>query len=394
MLGLGLVVGVASVLEVKRVYEGRLLGIQGVAGVVADVGRNVLVVLVEDRRACSSIPRVIDSVRVECRVIGRVKRFSEPEARDLEDKLTRGIIDLPGIVGLSVRDPPGVREIVLFVEDPSLVDAMPSTIYDTRVRVVVTGRITALSLLGQYDLYRSRHRPIVGGISVGVLGVPSTGTLTLCLEDGLCLSNAHVIAMDIDSSFLQPGISIIQPGTIDGGTDDDVVGVLSGYKTIEFNNPDARNKADIAWFTPVESYSPLDIAGEYTVTIPDMVDIKQGQQVRKTGRTTGMTISTIEYESATIRVWYTEDKYAVFTDTIITGKMAEPGDSGSPVDSNGELIGVLFAGSESISAINRIDNVLSSIAGPSITNVVNVNRVRVYMTYILTLMSLAFRSRR
>ncbi|RLB76290.1 MAG: hypothetical protein DRH06_06240 [Deltaproteobacteria bacterium] len=60
-----------SVVSVKNKYEGQLLSIPGVVGVFADVGRNRLVVLVENATDCQRLPAMIEGYAVECRVSGR-----------------------------------------------------------------------------------------------------------------------------------------------------------------------------------------------------------------------------------------------------------------------------------------------------------------------------------
>lgn len=57
--------------EVKGKYEAELLRIEGVVGVTAYPDR--LVVMVESEDVCARIPSSLDSVPVECRVVGKVR---------------------------------------------------------------------------------------------------------------------------------------------------------------------------------------------------------------------------------------------------------------------------------------------------------------------------------
>ncbi len=53
---------------------------------------------------------------------------------------------------------------------------------------------------------------------------------------------------------------------------------------------------------------------------------------------------------------------ALFTDQLMAGAMSQGGDSGSAVlDNNNNLVGLLFAGSDTSTIINRIENVFSSL---------------------------------
>ena len=57
-------------LEAKARHEAWLLGLKGVVGVAAK--RDRLVVYVEDAEACARVPKALDGVPVECRVVGRL----------------------------------------------------------------------------------------------------------------------------------------------------------------------------------------------------------------------------------------------------------------------------------------------------------------------------------
>jgi len=84
--------------------------------------------------------------------------------------------------------------------------------------------------------------------------------------------------------------------------------------------------------------------------------------IKKSGRTTSLTTGEIQQVNVTSTVQYGENQTAVFTDQLLAGAMSQGGDSGSAVlDSNNRLIGLLFAGSESSTIINRIENVFSAL---------------------------------
>ena len=87
-----------------------------------------------------------------------------------------------------------------------------------------------------------------------------------------------------------------------------------------------------------------------------------GMAIKKSGRTTALTTGEIQQVNVTSTVQYGENQTAIFTDQLLAGAMSQGGDSGSAVlDSNNRLIGLLFAGSENTTIINRIENVFSAL---------------------------------
>jgi hypothetical protein len=87
-----------------------------------------------------------------------------------------------------------------------------------------------------------------------------------------------------------------------------------------------------------------------------------GMAIKKSGRTTGLTTGEIQQVDVTSTVQYGENKTALFTDQLLAGAMSQGGDSGSAVlDTQNRLIGLLFAGSENSTIINRIEHVFSAL---------------------------------
>ena len=84
--------------------------------------------------------------------------------------------------------------------------------------------------------------------------------------------------------------------------------------------------------------------------------------VKKSGRTTGFTTGEIQQVDVTANVQYGAGQIAVFTDQLLAGAMSQGGDSGSAVlDDRNRLTGLLFAGSDTTTIINRIENVFSAL---------------------------------
>jgi S1-C subfamily serine protease len=184
------------------------------------------------------------------------------------------------------------------------------------------------------------------------------------------LSNAHVIAMNSKAQFLPLGTAVLQPGTYDGGTVEDKVGELYKYIKITFG-PKGKNYADaaIAKITISESEylanEVLDINNKDTYTINGMTEVNVGDSVRKSGRTTGVTTNTVFDTDATVKVWYTLSKWAVFYDQILVNQpFIDSGDSGSPVDKGGAFVGLAFAGSSTTAVVCKAKYIMEAALQP------------------------------
>jgi len=305
-----------------------------------------------------------------------------PDIREARRRAEELLLPLEGVVGVSHReDPP---RIVVYLEHERYRDRVPDSIDGFKVEVVVVGRVKALSLVqleevaAPYSSYTEpvsrvgRVRPIVGGISIGVpekdFGGKMAGTLGLIVRGPggyyYILTNAHVIAMDSKARFLPMGTAVLQPGTYDGGTVEDKVGELYKYVKIVFG-PRGRNYADaaIALITIPEYLVGEVLGGDdlHTYTISGTTDdVRVGDAVRKSGRTTGVTVNIVLDTNATVKVWYTQSKWAVFYDQILVYQpFIESGDSGSPVDRDGKLVGLAFAGSSTVAVVCKAKYVVS-----------------------------------
>ncbi len=239
-----------------------------------------------------------------------------------------------------------------------------------------------------------RYRPAPGGVSIGHEMV-TAGTLgCLVKKDGklYILSNNHVLA---NSNEAQIGDYILQPGRYDGGTfPDDNIARLSDFISIKFEQEDSpcsiasaasgvlnflaalvgsktrvhptriqaeENLVDCAIAEPLEP----DFVKNEILHIGTVNEIAEGtldMKVKKSGRTTGLTTGTILQIDVTVRVSYGDNKTALFVDQLMAGAMSQGGDSGSAVVSeDNKLVGLLFAGSNTSTVINRIQNVFQAL---------------------------------
>jgi hypothetical protein len=267
-------------------------------------------------------------------------------------------------------------------------DMVPTTLKDIPTDVVQTGPIRALQST------TDRLRPAPGGVSIGHRDI-TAGTLgCLVQKDGqkFILSNNHVLA---NSNQAQIGDPILQPGPYDGGTypadhiadltdfvpiniiglpsdcpiATGIAGVLnilakllgSRVRMQAINQQAPENLVDAAIARPL---NPEDVTEEILQigTIQGAATGELGMAIKKSGRTTGLTTGVIEQVDVSVNVQYGEGQIAMFTDQLMAGAMSQGGDSGSAVlDDNNRLVGLLFAGSDTTTVVNRIENVLSAL---------------------------------
>lgn len=232
-------------------------------------------------------------------------------------------------------------------------DIIPQSVSPIETDVEEVGKITALG-------YTGRYRPALGGCSIGHYKI-TAGTLGCLVRDKtsneiLILSNNHVLA---NSNKAKRGDIILQPGPYDGGKKSkDIIGYLEKWIEIKFGNE--ANAVDAALAKPknVKLVKPeiMEIGAPQGVVKP-----KIGMLIQKSGRTTGHTVGKIKDISATVKVNY-DDKVALFRNQILTTNISQGGDSGSLVlDMKAKGVGLLFAGSEAVTILNPILEVLRTL---------------------------------
>lgn len=263
-------------------------------------------------------------------------------------------------------------------------DIVPEEIKGVKTDVIETGIIKAL--LSPTD----KWRPAPGGVSIGHLKITAgtLGCLVKRAEETYILSNNHVLANSNDAKLGDP---ILQPGPYDGGKlEEDQIATLSDFVPIKYEFDIGKcpigkgtvsvvniilallkarsrlqliemqtevNKIDCAIAKPLQK----DLVKKEVLNIGEPTGIIEGElnmEIKKSGRTTGFTEGKITQLNATVKVIYGIGKWAVFEDQLVATSMSQGGDSGSCVfDKNNRLCGLLFAGSDKITIINRIQNV-------------------------------------
>jgi hypothetical protein len=189
------------------------------------------------------------------------------------------------------------------------------------------------------------------------------------------MSNYHVFEADIvsggNSRVAQNGDYVIQPGLIDVGcsaANAQNVGTLVLQHSLPDHNVDVSLAEVISGMVRTDG-AILEIGTISASTVVASIN----QAVKKSGRTTGLTRSTVSGLNATVSVAY-ENECAggssftkTFTGQIIISnrgsKFLNSGDSGSlmveDVSTNPRAVGLLFAGSSSLAVANPINEVLS-----------------------------------
>jgi hypothetical protein len=263
---------------------------------------------------------------------------------------------------------------------PGKIDGVPTD-------VVPTGVIRAFA-------NTARLRPAPGGSSIGHRDI-TAGTLGCVVKQNgqvMILSNNHVLA---SSNAASVGDPILQPGPHDGGRlPGDLIAELSQFVPISFGEPAsdcgfaraviailnagcaaigsqtryriyrieaADNLVDAAIARPL---SASDVSAEILDIgrISGLGRGELGMRVQKSGRTTGYTQGEIIQVDVTAKVQYGAGRVATFTDQLMAGAMSQGGDSGSAVlNDDKQLVGLLFAGSDATTIINRIEHVFSAL---------------------------------
>jgi hypothetical protein len=266
-------------------------------------------------------------------------------------------------------------------------EIIPRVVGTVQTDIVETGVIRSL------QAPTDQWRPAPGGVSIGHFNI-TAGTLGCLVTRGselFILSNNHVLA---NSNAAGIGDSSLQPGKYDGGTEADRIATLEAFVPIQFevSPPTCLVVSDLVRLLNLMARlagSSHRVSGYRAAAAANLVDsaiarplsadlverrilnigiprgsrdASLGTAIRKSGRTTGFTTGDIQQIDASVRVSYGNSGTALFQDQFVAGAMSQGGDSGSAVlDGEGYVIGLLFAGSDTTTIINRIANVTAAL---------------------------------
>lgn len=321
--------------------------------------------------------------------------ISNPEVlsvMNVQEKHTEKFMENPEIVGTATGLTEDGKLAILVlskVELPKnalakLRNPIPEKLEGIPVQVIYTGELRPM----KGKPVKINHKaiqtpPIKLGTSGGwrydsANGYCCVGTLGSLIESGskqYILSNYHVLSADIASGdnnrVATIGDYVIQPGLADVGCNANNAQNVATLASVNVL-PDANVDAAIAEVIPGMVSSTGEILGIGTLSSTTLA-AAIGQAVKKSGRTTGLTRSTIQGLNATVKITYDNECAGgtVFTKTFTgqiiiknkASKFLDSGDSGSlmveDVDNNPKAIGLLFAGSRTTAIANPIDEVLS-----------------------------------
>jgi hypothetical protein len=316
----------------------------------------------------------------------------------VQNDVTPGLMRTTAVLGTAVGIDEASRAVLVVYVDrdhtsvAATIRSLPVEIRGTLVRVEPTDKFRAVAgkpggAGGGVSHTTPQAAPIQLGTSGGwrydlANGYCCGGTLgSLIQVNGVqyVLSNYHVLEADIvgggNNLTAQPGAPVVQPGLIDvncnaGNTQD--VATLVKLGALPASNVDCA----IAQVLPGQVSLTGAILEVGTISSAT-VDAFISQAVKKSGRTTGLTRSSISALNASISVTY-ENECAggtaftkTFTGQIVIAnkgsRFLNSGDSGSlmveDAATNPHAVGLLYAGSSSTAIANPIGQVLSFIGG-------------------------------
>jgi len=302
-------------------------------------------------------------------------------AMAIQDRHTKDLMSKPDVIGTATTlGDDGKAAVMVLVTTQEAFNAAPKSLDGVPTKVVLTDKIVAMAGVSHKT---KQTPPIQLGTSGGwakdlANGYCCGGTLGSLINKGgqlRVLSNYHVLEADIVSggngTVATTGDYVIQPGLIDvncNKANAQNVATLVKTSSLPGSNVDCSSANIISGMVRTDG-SILEIGVLKSATLAASVGLK----VKKSGRTTGLTRSSISGLNATISVSY-ENECAggtaftkTFTGQILISnsgsKFLGSGDSGSlmveDVTTNPRAVGLLFAGSTSIAVANPINSVLT-----------------------------------
>jgi hypothetical protein len=327
-----------------------------------------------------------------------LKTMADPGLRavmQVQDRSTVALMAHPEVIGTAVTlDEAGRPAMMVLVTTEQAARGVPATLENVPVKVVLTDPIVAVKGPpgggggggggggNSVDHQAIQTPPIQLGTSGGwrydlANGYCCGGTLGSLIQVGgqlRILSNYHVLEADItnggNGQQASNGDPVIQPALIDIGCN---AGQAQNVATLVVSHSLPNSNVDASTATIIPGMvDPSGAILEIGTLSSQTAAAAIGQDVKKSGRTTGLSRSSVDGLNATVSISY-DDECAggsafskTFTGQIIIAnrgsKFLAGGDSGSlmveDVTSNPRAVGLLFAGSSSLAVANPIDEVL------------------------------------
>jgi len=333
-------------------------------------------------------------------------------AIEAQERHTNDLLGIQGVVGTAVGLGANGQAVVKIYTEKSGVAGLPRSLNGVPVVVQVTGRIFALDKpvggvhdhndndIEEVDPKSTFPRPVPIGVSSGSERIIKVNNQFFCTTGTLgarvsgtngvyALSNAHVYAQEGSTTVDETGEeepaqggdggdAILQPGRADVGCAlrvDDQIGTLSAWEQIKFPalacdplqgtyDPDCNVMDAAIALTDINDVGTATPSDGYGAPSLMTTSAFVGQAVQKYGRTTSLTLGTVDSINATVDVSY-DNGTARFVDQIFivgsNGSFSNSGDSGSLIVTQGDNkpVALLFAGNSIVTVGNPIDVVLA-----------------------------------
>jgi hypothetical protein len=309
----------------------------------------------------------------------------------VQDEVTPALIQQSEVLGTAVGvDAAGASELTVYVDRNAekageVIRNLPRQFRGVGVQVHLMEQVRAMGNTA------AQTPPISLGTSGGwtydlANRFCCAGTLGALVWIGgtqYILSAGHVLEGDIvrggNKRIARTGDPIIQPGLVDvscQGSLGQVVGTLVKRRSFSGNNVDCG----IAQVVPGMVGTDGAILGIGTIS-SEIVSAALNQPVKKSGRTTGLTTSSISGLNATVKIAFTKEchgvtYYRTFHGQIVvnnpSSSFLRSGDSGSLLvedePTNPRAIGLLIAGNKSVAFANPIGDVLNFLGATMVGN--------------------------
>lgn len=317
----------------------------------------------------------------------------------VQQEVTANWMRQPEVLGTAVGfDTGGNTALVVYVDRDSarageVIRSLPQQVRGVGVHVELTDKFRSMAKPGGGTSHTALQTPPIqlgtsGGWSKDLAnGFCCGGTLGSLVNIGgsqYILSNYHVFESDIvpggNNTVATTGDPVIQPGLIDVNcqvANAQTVATLEVHHSLPGSNVDCSVAKVVAGKVRTDG-AILEIGPISSSTVGASLN----QAVKKSGRTTGLSRSTISGLNATISVTYDNECAGgtaftkTFTGQIVVSnrgsRFLDSGDSGSlmveDVTTNPRAVGLLFAGSSSSAIANPIGQVLSFLGATMVGN--------------------------
>ncbi len=293
-------------------------------------------------------------------ILANIPKAEVSRVTAIKERHEDEILSKAGVVATGVGVGTGSNAAVwVFTSDANAKD-IPSEIDGVPTHIEYVGEVKALAAFtGTY------RNPMWSGVSVGNDNECAAGTISCVVTDGTktyLLSNNHVFARE---NAAKNGEKIDQPGRYETNCGPSgQVASLSKFIPIVMKR-NASNVVDcaIAEVLPGLGQTTQMALNSYTPTANPMT-ATVGMNVKKTGRTTGLTTGSVSAINVTVTVQYSHGSARFVNQVYVTpGTFSAAGDSGSLIceASSNDPVALLFAGSSSGTFGNPISSVLSQL---------------------------------